>query len=143
MGDEIAADVWLKAGDDTKALNAATLLGKSLVLAKIRLAITERRMESGDITGAKSMLQAMAATLPALNAGNQFDRITARQRIRLIHLFAKAGDVKPAEQLASSYPGPGWRGFAYSVIVATTNREHSGPDSGGPFLDLQEVSAEH
>lgn len=143
LGDEIAADVWLKAGDDAKALDAATRSGKSLVLAKTRLAIIERHIESGDITDARSMLRVAAAALPALDAGNQFDRAAvARQRIRLIHLLAKTGDGEGAEQLASSYPGPGWRGFAYSVIVATTNRERAGPDWGGPFLDLQEVPAE-
>lgn len=144
LGDEIAADVWLKAGEDAKAVDAATRSGKPLVLAKIRLAVIERRVGSGDIAGARSMLQATAAALPALDAGNQFDRVAAaRQRIRLIHFLAKTGDGEEAEQLASSYPGPGWRGFAYSVIVATTSRERAGPDWGGPFLDLQEVPADH
>ena len=144
LGDEIAADVWLQAGEDGKALDAATRSGNSRVLARTRLSIIERRMGSGDTASARAMLQTAAAAAPALDIGDQSDRdATARQRLQLIHLLAKAGDAEAAERLANSYLGPGWRGFAYSVIVATVNRERAGPSWGGPFLNLQEVPAEH
>ena len=144
LGEEIAADVWLQAGDDAKALDAATRTGKPQVLGKTRLAIIERRLGSGDVAGARSLLETAAAAVPALDVGDQFARAAAaRQRIQLIHLLTKIGEVKMAERLAAAYPGPGWRGLAYSVIVATMNRERAGPNWAGPFLDLQEVPADH
>lgn len=144
LGEEIAAEVWLQAGDDAKALAAATKTGSLLVLAKTRLAIVERRLGSGDMASARSLLQTAAAAAPALDVGDQFARAAAaRQRIQLIHLLAKVGEAEMAERLAAAYPGPGWRGFAYSVIVATMNRERAGPTWAGPFLDLQEVPADH
>ncbi len=144
LDDELAADMWLKAGAESRALEAASRSGKPLVLLKARLSIVERRMDLGDQAGARSMLQTATAAAIASGSGNEPDRAaTIRERLRLIHLLARIGDVDAAERLASTYPGPGWRGFAYSVIFATTHRGQAGPNWGGPFLDLQEVSAEH
>lgn len=85
LGEEIAAEVWLQAGDDAKALAAATKTGSLLVLAKTRLAIVERRLGSGDMASARSLLQTAAAAAPALDVGDQFARAAAaRQRIQLI-----------------------------------------------------------
>ncbi|GAA3720319.1 hypothetical protein GCM10022268_30750 [Sphingomonas cynarae] len=144
LGDEIAADVWLHAGEDGKAIDAATRSGNPLVLGKTRLSIIERRMQAGDAAGTRSTLQTAAAAVPALDTGNLSDRnAAARQRLQLIHFLAKVGDTENAERLATGYPGPAWRSFAYSVIVATINRDRAGPNWGGPFLDIQEVSTKH
>lgn len=143
LGDEIAAKVWLTAGDDDRALDAVTRSGKPLIITATRLAIIERRTASGDIRRARSMAQATATALPPLDAGDEFERVAAaNQRIRLIHLLAETGDLQQAKRLASGYPGPGWRGFAYSVIVATINRSRAGANWAGPFLDLHEVAAD-
>ncbi len=143
LDDELAAMVWLKAGDVAKALEAAAATGKPLVLASTRVEAVERRLRSGDVLGARSILQAAAAAPASLDAVKPFERVAAaRVRVRLIHLLAKVGEVRTAERLASSFPGPGWRSLAYSVIFATVNRDHAGPGWSGPNLDLQEVPAD-
>lgn len=143
VGDEIATEVWLKAGNEAKALEAAAASRKPLVLARTRFAVVERRLRAGDTSSARSVALASAATPVPLDSGTVFDRSgAAGSRVRLIYQLAKVGEAAEAERLASAYPGAGWRGFAYSVIVATTNRERAGPDWGGPFLDLQEVPAD-
>src|SRR3546814_2156488 len=51
LGSEIAADVWLKADDHAKALEAAERSGKPMVITKVQLAVIERRLDSGDTAG--------------------------------------------------------------------------------------------
>src|SRR3546814_17798192 len=93
---------------------------------------------------AAASFESETAYVVAVKTNGQFvTAAVARRGRRLIYLLAGAGNVREAEQLASSYRGPGWRGFAYSVIVATTDRKRIGFDSGGPSLDLQEISVEH
>lgn len=140
---ELAAEVWLGAGNEEKALEEASASGKPIVLAKIRVGVVERRLSAGDAAGAKTMIDAAAADLPSISTGTPLDRlIAARLRIQLIHQLVRAGDAATAERLADRYPGPGWRGFAYSVIVDTTNRKRAGPEWDGPLIDLQEVAAD-
>src|SRR3546814_16166750 len=72
LGSEIAADVWLKADDHAKALEAAERSGKPMVITKVQLAVIERRLDSGDTAGAMSLLQRATAELVALNTNGQF-----------------------------------------------------------------------
>lgn len=140
LGDENAAAVWLQAGNETKALNAANASEKPLVLARTQLEIIERRLSAGDMEGARSLARTAAADSAFLTTANMFERsAAARGRVRLIHQLTRLGEVKEAERLAATYPGPGWRGFAYSIIVATMNRNRAVPNWGGPFLDLTNV----
>lgn len=140
LSDEIAADAWLKAGDEGKALDAANASGDPRTLGRIRLEVVRRRLSSGDLAGARLMARAAAAEAPALTAGTIYQRAaTAAERVHLIHLLARVGETQEAQRLAAAYPGPGWRGFAYSVIVATMNSDRAGPSWAGPLLDLQEV----
>ncbi len=143
VDDEIAANVWLKAGDDAKALEAAIRSRNPRVVMSIRLAIVERRLESGDIADARVMLHSAVAALTVLDTGNRARQVSAVLSIQLIHLLVRAGNVREAQRLATAYPGPGWRGFAYSVIVATMDRGKAVPNWGGPFLELPEVPADH
>ncbi len=144
MSSEIAAEAWSNAGNDDKALEAASRSGDPLVLGKTRLAVIERRMTTGDASGAGSLLRMMASAPPPLDRGDPFERVhAARQRIQLIHLLTKAGNIGDAERLASAYAGPGWRAFAWSVIVGTKDRDRAGPNWAGPSLDLQDVPADH
>lgn len=143
LGAENAAAVWFKAGNDAKALDSAAAAKKPLVLARTQSEITERRLSAGDVEGARSLARTAAAAPASLTAGSVFERASAaRVRVRLIHQLTRSGEVREAEHLAAAYPGPGWRGFAYSVIVATTNRERAVPNWGGPFLDLTDVPAD-
>ncbi|WP_192930003.1 hypothetical protein [Sphingomonas sp. NIC1] len=143
LGAENAAAVWLKAGNDAKALNSAAASEKPLVLARTQSEIIARRLSAGDMKGARSLARTAAADPASLTSGSVFERAgAARMRVRLIHQLARLGEVREAEHLAAAYPGPGWRGFAYSVIVATTNRERAVPNWGGPFLDLTDVPAD-
>ncbi|MGB3942271.1 MAG: hypothetical protein WBK96_12330 [Candidatus Manganitrophaceae bacterium] len=143
MDQELVAEAWLSAGNEGKALQAATASGKPVVLAKIRVAVADRRLDAGDAAGAEAITTVIADDLPSLTSGSPIERsVAARLRVRLIYQFAQLGEVATAERLASGYPGPGWRGFAYSVIVATVNRARAIPNWGGPFLDLQEVAAD-
>lgn len=144
LSSEIAAEAWLNAGNDDKALEAASRLGDPLVLGKTRLAVIQRRMTTGDASGAGSLLRMMADAPPPLDRGDPFEQVrAARQRIQLIHLLTKAGNIEDAERLASAYAGPGWRAFAWSVIVGTKGRDRAGPNWAGPSLDLQDVPADH
>lgn len=137
------AETWLDAGNEAKALQAATASDKPVVLAKTRVAVADRRLNAGDAAGAKAITTLTADSLPSLTSGSPMERsAAARLRVRLIYQLAQLGGVATAERLASGYPGPGWRGFAYSVIVATVNRARAVPNWGGPFLDLQEVAAD-
>lgn len=140
---ELVAEAWLNAGNEAKTLEAATASGKPVVLAKTRIAVADRRLQAGDAAGAKAITAATADSLPSLTSGPPMERsVAARLRVQLVHQLAQLGEGAAAERLASGYPGPGWRGFAYSVIVATVNRARAGPAWGGPFLDLQEVAAD-
>src|SRR3546814_11180828 len=95
-----------------------------MVITKVQLAVIERRLDSGDTAGAMSLLQRATAEIVALNTNGQFaTAAVARQRLRLIYLLARAGNVREAEQLASSYRVPGWRGLPYSGIFALNNRK--------------------
>lgn len=144
LGSELAAEAWLSAGNDDKALEAASRSSDPLVLGKTRLAVIQRRMGAGDASGTVSLLRVMADAPPPLDRGNPFERVhAARQRIQLIHLLTKAGITGDAERLASAYAGPGWRAFAWSVIVGTKDRDRAGQNWAGPSLDLQDVSADH
>lgn len=143
LGSEIAANVWLEAGDEAKALKAAAAVGNPLTASRTRLDVIERRLSAGDLEGARSAARATIANLPSLTAGNSFDRVAAaRARARLIHQLVRMGETPEAERLAKTYSGPGWRGFAYSVIVATAERDRAGANWGGPFLDLNDVPAD-
>lgn len=143
MDQELVAEAWLNAGNEAKALEAATASGKPVVLAKTRIGVADRRLRAGDVAGTKVIADAAANSLPSLTSGTPVERsIAARLRVQLIHQLALLGEVARAEGLASGYPGPGWRGFAYSVIIATVNRARAGPAWAGPFLDLQEVAAD-
>lgn len=143
LDDDLAVDVWFAVGDEQKALEVATQAGKPLLLARTRLAVAERRRGAGDVQGARAMLrEAAAVSAPAV--ADQGERgAAARQRMEMIHPLAGLGDVSEAERLAAGYPGPGWRGLAYSVIVATTNREKIPPNWVGPVVDLSEVPPDH
>lgn len=143
MDQELVADAWLNAGNEAEALQAAIASGNGAVLMKTRVAVADRRLGAGDAAGAKAIATVTADGLPSLASGSPMERsVAAGLRIRLIHQLAQLGEVATAERLASGYPGPGWRGFAYSVIVATVNRARAVPNWSGPFLDLQEVAAD-
>lgn len=142
LSNELAAGVWLKAGREVKALEAASASGNPILLARTRATVAERRLEHGDTAGANDVILSAAATPPPLDRGNEFERAAAAaSRIRLIHQLIQVGETATAERLAAAYPGPGWRGFAYSVIAATIGRDRAGATWAGPFLDLQEVPA--
>src|SRR3546814_7446056 len=86
--------------DHAKALEAAERSGKPMVITKVQLAVIERRLDSGDTAGAMSLLQRATAEIVALNTNGQFaTAAVARQRLRLIYLLARAGNVREAEQL--------------------------------------------
>lgn len=140
---EHATDMWLRAGREAKALEVAAASGDPALLGTIRRSVADRRLGRGDVAGARAVILSAAAVPPPLDAGDTFRRqAAAGARIILIHQLARIGDVSAAERLAAAYPGPGWRGFARSVIVATTGRERAGPRWAGPSLHLSNVPPE-
>src|SRR3546814_11998959 len=103
LGSEIAADVWLKADDHAKALEAAERSGKPMVITKVQLAVIECRLDSGATAGAMSLLQRATAEIVVLITNGKFATAeVARTRLWRPLPLAEAGKVRGGEQLAFS-----------------------------------------
>lgn len=143
LGAENAAVVWLKAGNDAKALNPAAASEKPLVLARTQSEIVERRLSAGDMEGARSLARTAAADPVSLTAGSVVERAgAARMRVRLVHQLARLGELREAEQLAAAYPRAGLARFRLFDHRCNDEPRAGGPNWGGPFLDLTDVPAD-
>src|SRR3546814_13450135 len=86
LGSEIAADVWLKADDHAKALEAAERSGQPIVITKVQLAVIQRRLDSGHSAAASSLPQGASDEIAAPTSHRPIapDPVTP-QRIRLTY----------------------------------------------------------
>lgn len=144
LPDDVAVQSWLLAGQEDQALGVATASGDAELIATTRLEVIDRLLRRGDADRAKALLLGAAQTPLSLDHVNPNRRIAAANRhIELIHGLMRVGEPAKAEHLAKEFPGPGWRGFAYSVIAATKLLGPEGLTRGGPSsLSLHEVPAE-
>ena len=144
LPDDVAVQFWLLAGQEDQALGVATASGDAEFIATTRLEVIDRLLRRGDIAHAKALLLLAAKTPLLLDNSNPNLRVAAANRqIALVHGLMRVGEPAEAERLAREFPGPGWRGFAYSVIAATKLLGPEGLRRGGPSsLSLQEVPAE-
>lgn len=144
LPDDVAVQFWLLAGQEDQALGVATASGDAEFIATTRLEVIDRLLRRGDAVRAKPLLLRAAQTPLSLDHVNPNRRIAAANRhIELIHGLMRVGEPAKAERLAREFPGPGWRGFAYSVIAATKLLGPEGLTRGGPSsLSLHEVPAE-
>lgn len=144
LPDDEAVQSWLLAGQEDQALGVATASGDAELIATTRLDIINRLLGRGDLPRAKELFLLTAKTPLLLDNSNPNLRVAAANRhIKLIHGLMRVGEPAEATRLARQFPGPGWRGFAYSVIAATRLHGPEGLRRGGPSsFSLQEVPAE-
>lgn len=144
LPDDEAVQSWLLAGQEDQALGVASASGDAELIATTRLDIINRLLGRGDVARAKELLLRTAKTPLLLDNSNPNLRVAAANRhIELIHGLMRVGEPAEAERLAREFPGPGWRGFAYSVIASTKLLGPEGLRRGGPSsFSLQEVPAE-
>jgi len=102
---------------------AAAATGIPIRLARMRAEVADRQLRAGKPESARPLVLAGLAAAPQIDAGTAMDRtIAARLRIRILNQLVQIGEAGKAERLAASFPGPGWRGFAYSVMAAAKGR---------------------
>lgn len=141
---EMAANLEFKAGRLERALATAERTGDPGFAAAMRNNVAEEWLRRGEIDKVRPLILRAAERLPPFGSEDGLAlRGAARARMDIIHDLARIGELERAKQLAMSFPGPGWRGVALSVIVGTAARDWAGPRWGGPETELTEVSPLH
>lgn len=137
---EMLAELEVRALRPEQAIVAAGRSTDAGFAAGIRNRVAREWLQRGEIERARPLILALAAELPSLAGSQPMQfRPAARARIETIVALVAIGEVARAVEVARAFPGPGWRGFALSVIVGADTRSSAPSRWAGPFTDLGEV----